>query len=48
LRKSLGSFWDWLPEGAVYHDPNAYLAAEENAARAQAESPTIRNTAVAD
>jgi hypothetical protein len=28
IRKDLGSLWEWLPEGAVYHDPNAYLNAE--------------------
>jgi hypothetical protein len=25
IRKDLGEFWDWLPRGALYHDPNAYL-----------------------
>lgn len=30
VRKDLGTFWEWLPEGALYHDPNAYLKAEEN------------------
>jgi hypothetical protein len=25
IRKDLGIFWDWLPQGAVVHDPNAYL-----------------------
>ena len=29
IRKSLGPFWEWLPEGALSHDPNAYLNAEE-------------------
>jgi hypothetical protein len=24
-RKDLGPLWDWLPAGALYHDPNAYL-----------------------
>jgi len=24
-RKDLGPLWDWLPEGAMFHDPNAYL-----------------------
>lgn len=28
IRKDLGPFWDWLPEGALYHDPNAYLKVE--------------------
>jgi hypothetical protein len=30
IQKSLGTLWEWLPEGALYHDPNAYLKAEEN------------------
>ncbi len=25
LRRELGPAWEWLPEGAVEHDPNAYL-----------------------
>ena len=25
IRKELGPWWHWLPEGALYHDPNAYL-----------------------
>ncbi len=24
-RKDLGPLWDWLPKGAMQHDPNAYL-----------------------
>ena len=35
VKKDLGPLWDWLPAGAVYHDPNAYLKstidAEQNA-----------------
>lgn len=27
IRKDLGPFWGWLPDGAIYHDPNAYLTA---------------------
>ncbi len=26
IKKDLGRWWEWLPEGAVYHDQNAYLA----------------------
>ncbi|MHC4779757.1 MAG: B12-binding domain-containing radical SAM protein [Planctomycetota bacterium] len=29
VRKDLGPFWDWLPDGALHHDPNAYLASQE-------------------
>jgi hypothetical protein len=25
VRKELGVLWEWLPEGALYHNPNAYL-----------------------
>ncbi|MFH1619210.1 MAG: hypothetical protein ABIG11_04830, partial [bacterium] len=25
LKKDLGWLWNWLPKGAVRHDPNAYL-----------------------
>ncbi len=25
VKKDLGEFWEWLPEGAMYHDQNAYL-----------------------
>ena len=28
VKKDLGPMWDWLPEGALYHDPNAYLKSE--------------------
>lgn len=28
MRKDLGPLWDWLPAGALEHDPNAYLHAE--------------------
>jgi len=28
IRRDLGPLWEWLPEGALDHDPNAYLASE--------------------
>ncbi|MCH8330617.1 MAG: radical SAM protein, partial [Bacteroidetes bacterium] len=28
IKKNMGPFWDWLPEGALDHDPHAYLKAE--------------------
>jgi hypothetical protein len=31
IRRDLGEFWDWLPEGALQHDPNAYLNSEAKA-----------------
>jgi hypothetical protein len=30
IRKDLGTFWDWLPEGALRHDPNAYLLSQQS------------------
>jgi hypothetical protein len=24
MRKDLGRLWEWLPDGALHHDPNAY------------------------
>ncbi len=29
IKKDLGNWWHWLPEGAIYHDPNAYLKKTE-------------------
>ncbi len=29
IRTDLGEFWPWLPEGAISHDPNAYLASAD-------------------
>jgi hypothetical protein len=29
IRRDLGPFWDWLPEGALSHDPHAYLLSEQ-------------------
>ena len=28
IKRDLGPFWEWLPEGSLYHDPNAYLKSE--------------------
>ncbi len=28
IRKDLGPLWEYLPEGAIYHDPYAYLKTE--------------------
>nr|MBN2277271.1 radical SAM protein [candidate division Zixibacteria bacterium] len=28
IRLDLGEFWDWLPSGAIQHDPNAYLLSQ--------------------
>jgi hypothetical protein len=29
VRKDLGPLWEWLPQGALYHDPNAYLKSQQ-------------------
>ncbi len=29
VRKDLGAMWQWLPEGALHHDPNAYLHSQK-------------------
>lgn len=31
IRKDLGDWWTWLPEGALHHDTNAYLKKKGNA-----------------
>ena len=31
VRNELGLLWKWLPAGALYHDPYAYLKSEQNA-----------------
>ena len=28
MKKDLGPLWEYLPEGAIYHDQNAYLKSE--------------------
>jgi hypothetical protein len=30
IRKDLGEFWEWLPYGAICHEPNAYLVSQQN------------------
>lgn len=30
IKRDLGPFWEWLPEGALYHNHKAYLEAEQN------------------
>lgn len=29
VKHDLGPLWEWLPNGALHHDPNAYLKSEE-------------------
>jgi hypothetical protein len=42
IQKDLGPVWNWLPEGALFHDPNAYLKAEEESL----ETMPLRKVAV--
>jgi len=30
VRKDLGLLWEWLPKGALHHDPNAYSKSEQS------------------
>ena len=39
VKKDMGPLWHWLPEGALLHDPNAYLKSRIEAA---AESVEVR------
>ena len=34
VRKDLGLLWEWLPEGALDHDPNAYSKSEPDGTHA--------------
>lgn len=43
IRRDLGYFGNWLPEGAINHDPNAYLTSEA----ATTLSDRIRRTSLA-
>ena len=36
IRRDLGHFWAWLPEGAISHNPNAYLGSTEMTASNEA------------
>ncbi len=35
IKRDLGEFWEWLPEGAIFHDPYAYLKAHNGKNMAQ-------------
>ena len=32
VRKDLGLLWEWLPKGALDHDPNAYSKSDRSGA----------------
>jgi len=43
VQKDLGAMWKWLPEGALLHDPNAYLTAD---IQAQTSMPEVQRMVV--
>jgi hypothetical protein len=44
MKKDLGDLWHWLPEGAIYHDPHAYLKEETANAVLKNRTPDGRKT----
>ena len=40
IRQDLGPFWEWLPEGALYHDPYAYLGSQQAQSLSGIAEPT--------
>jgi hypothetical protein len=42
VRMALGRLWDWLPAGAMKHDPNAYLKASTTTGDHLSHSSTFR------
>ncbi len=46
IREELGPLWDWLPAGALDHDPHAYRKSEDRPALAKVE-PSRREALVA-
>jgi hypothetical protein len=47
IRKDLGPLWEWLPPGALNHDPNAYSKSEEKRLPAPAHGNPARDRASA-
>ena len=43
VRQDLGPFWEWLPAGALDHDPNAYLRSEQKQPPETAEPVPARS-----
>jgi len=44
VRKDLGLLWEWLPNGALYHNPNAYLDSEGICAVDSLRQPPVNVT----
>ena len=49
IRRHLGPMWEWLPDGALYHDPNAFLnsGTDHPLARATTRAPGSLSPATA-
>jgi hypothetical protein len=43
IRRDLGPFWDWLPAGALSHDPNTSVAPEASRRRRLAEGSSLED-----
>jgi hypothetical protein len=43
IQIALGSFWKWLPEGGLLHNPNAYLESQEENLKSATKLPIVRN-----
>ncbi|MFW6084184.1 MAG: hypothetical protein ACODAA_03130, partial [Gemmatimonadota bacterium] len=41
VREDLGPLWEWLPDGALTHDPLAYLKAEEGRPISEGERRSV-------
>ena len=48
IRRDLGPLYEWLPPGALDHDPHAYRKAEEKLSRDRAAAPRQRGLAQAE
>lgn len=44
LRNDLGEMWEWLPEGALHHDPNAYLKSQNGHVPAPISLNVVKNS----
>jgi len=42
MRQDLGTLWEWVPPGALSHDPNHYCKAEEACSSTEASRTTAR------
>jgi len=45
IRRELGTYWKWLPDGAVHHDPRAFLREQEHLRQPRSEEiPALAGT----